>query len=110
MDLIQLAILVQQWADKHWWLAFWLCFWALCFAFGAVYSALGLANNLLKIVKMVLRSLLVLARGWPPEHLDADGDWKPASGTPGELYAIRNDLRTPEGKTIIERVYREVKA
>lgn len=24
-----------------------------------------------------LRTLKVLVRGWPPSHLDADGDWKP---------------------------------
>lgn len=23
------------------------------------------------------RTIKVLARGWPPAHLDADGDWKP---------------------------------
>lgn len=23
------------------------------------------------------RSINILARGWPPAHLDADGDWKP---------------------------------
>jgi hypothetical protein len=25
----------------------------------------------------ILRTVKVAVRGWPPEHLDADGDWKP---------------------------------
>ncbi len=29
-----------------------------------------------QITHRVLRTLLVIARGWPPPHLDADGDWK----------------------------------
>jgi hypothetical protein len=31
----------------------------------------------LKLGARVLRSINIAARGWPPEHLDADGDWKP---------------------------------
>lgn len=29
-----------------------------------------------QITHRVLRTILVVARGWPPPHLDADGDWK----------------------------------
>jgi hypothetical protein len=29
-----------------------------------------------QITHRILRTLLVIARGWPPPHLDADGDWK----------------------------------
>jgi hypothetical protein len=35
----------------------------------------------LKIIAHVyirtLRVLIVSVRGWPPDHLDTDGDWKP---------------------------------
>ena len=30
-----------------------------------------------RLINRVLRTIKVTARGWPPEHLDADGDWKP---------------------------------
>jgi len=29
-----------------------------------------------QITHRILRTILVVARGWPPPHLDADGDWK----------------------------------
>ena len=28
-----------------------------------------------------MRTILVSLRGWPPNHLDADGDWKPKEQT-----------------------------
>jgi len=34
-------------------------------------------NGIIKISSRFLRLLMILFRGWPPEHLDADGDWKP---------------------------------
>lgn len=35
------------------------------------------AGVLFKIANRILRTINVAVRGWPPEHLDADGDWKP---------------------------------
>lgn len=34
-------------------------------------------NGLVQINARVYRMIMVLFRGWPPNHLDADGDWKP---------------------------------
>lgn len=34
-------------------------------------------NLILRVWVKLLRSLNVLFRGWPPAHLDADGDFKP---------------------------------
>lgn len=34
------------------------------------------AEILLKISSRFFRLLLVAVRGWPPPHLDADGDWR----------------------------------
>lgn len=51
------------WANEHWFLTFLL-----------VYCAMYVPLNALT---RTYRVILVLARGWPPEHLDADGDWKP---------------------------------
>lgn len=30
-----------------------------------------------RIINRCIRHLNIRAKGWPPEHLDADGDWKP---------------------------------
>lgn len=30
-------------------------------------------------VKLLLRTIKVAIRGWPPAHLDADGDFKPVN-------------------------------
>lgn len=32
---------------------------------------------ILLIISRLYRTTMVCARGWPPPHLDADGDWKP---------------------------------
>lgn len=34
-------------------------------------------NGIIRIWRSWLRARMVLKHGWPPEHLDADGDWKP---------------------------------
>jgi len=41
---------------------------------GSAYFAV---NGLLKMWSRFLRMLMVRKHGWPPSHLDADGDWKP---------------------------------
>lgn len=41
------------------------------------FAILVLAECALKLCSRILRSINVAVRGWPPEHLDADGDWKP---------------------------------
>jgi hypothetical protein len=45
----------------------WLSFFAVIF----------LAQCAATVCSRVLRSINVAVRGWPPSHLDADGDWKP---------------------------------
>lgn len=34
-------------------------------------------NCIIKIYGRTMRCLMVRKHGWPPSHLDADGDWKP---------------------------------
>jgi len=36
-----------------------------------------LTNGIIRIWSRFMRMLMVRKHGWPPEHLDADGDWKP---------------------------------
>ena len=40
---------------------------------GAAYF---LVNGLLRIWTRLMRMIMVSKHGWPPSHLDADGDWK----------------------------------
>lgn len=36
-----------------------------------------LINGCLKFWSRFMRMMMVRKSGWPPEHLDADGDWPP---------------------------------
>lgn len=36
-----------------------------------------LLTRLFIVVNRFFRMTMVSIRGWPPSHLDADGDWKP---------------------------------
>jgi hypothetical protein len=40
---------------------------------GAAYFVV---NGLTRLWTKFMRMLMVRKHGWPPEHLDADGDWK----------------------------------
>lgn len=96
---LQTQILIQQWATEHWWMAFWLVFWALLFAYGAFAMAYRLG-------RMTWRSIVVLCRGWPPAHLDADGDWKTEPARP----PLASETVTAIGdRSVTERIYREEK-
>jgi hypothetical protein len=44
---------------------------AALLAIGAVCS------TVFRIVNRFLRHLNISMHGWPPSHIDADGDWKP---------------------------------
>lgn len=64
----------------QWWTAFsgangWKAFFLAAWSVAILSMCVG---NVLRIVSLVLRAVMVLLRGWPPVHLDADGDWKPA--------------------------------
>ena len=53
------------------WCALWL-FWGI----------VPIATVAASLITRLYRAVMVSARGWPPEHLDADGDWRPADETP----------------------------
>jgi len=57
-----------QFWNAHPFLA-WCALWLLWGVVSLVQLAVNLVNRLLRTVK-------VLARGWPPEGLDADGDFR----------------------------------
>lgn len=39
-------------------------------------GAYFLVNGLLRAWSRLMRTLMVRKHGWPPSHLDADGDWE----------------------------------
>ncbi len=54
---------------------FWIfCGFFLIFALSIHYTA----NGILRLISRTFRTIMVLSRGWPPSHLDADGDFKDA--------------------------------
>ena len=62
---------MSAWAEHHPWMT--------CVLAGlAILLASNLLNNILAVLPgRVLRSRNIKHAGWPPAHLDADGDWKP---------------------------------
>lgn len=55
----------------------WMGFTLLLFA---LWLVAALAEQFMNVARSVwirfTRTVMVLCRGWPPAHLDADGDWK----------------------------------
>lgn len=51
------------------WCALWLAWLPLLLPFAALNVTFRLVNRLLRTIK-------VACRGWPPEHLDADGNFR----------------------------------
>lgn len=53
---------------EHWFLAFLLALLAI------EWSG--------RLAGRFLRTFLICVRGWPPDHIDADGDWRPGEDEP----------------------------
>jgi len=51
------------------------------FALGvlAAFVTGGALNFVFRIINRLLRTIKVCIRGWPPAHIDADGDFKPTA-------------------------------
>lgn len=45
--------------------------------FLAVFFVLPILSLPFKLINRLIRHCNIRAKGWPPSHLDADGDWKP---------------------------------
>lgn len=105
MDHLDAAILVQQWASEHVFAASLLVMLCIIVFTLALEDLLNVA---LCAWTRALRAIKVCARGWPPEHLDADGDWKPApkSEEPGELTKTDRVI-DGKGYTWEHRLYRK---
>lgn len=68
MENVFLALI--EWGKEHYWFFGWTLFWG-------VLASLGLIKILIfSLPNRILRTIKVCKAGWPPIHLDADGDWK----------------------------------
>lgn len=65
-------------AGEHWFLTF--C--AIWLVWGVFWIAALLIGTAKSLIIRAYRLVAVLLRGWPPAHLDADGDWKPEPKPP----------------------------
>lgn len=50
---------------------------AMAHPFVTFFMVWVIAQTILTIYSRSMRAVMVSKNGWPPEHLDADGDWKP---------------------------------
>jgi hypothetical protein len=51
-------------------------FWTFCGSYLLISMILYfLVNGIFRIFNRFYRMIMVLFKGWPPSHLDADGDW-----------------------------------
>lgn len=66
-------------AGEHWFLT-WCALWLV---WGLVWLAGTAMLVSFRAINRVLRTIMVAIRGWPPAHLDADGDWPPAASKEG---------------------------
>jgi hypothetical protein len=73
MDQVLLAFI--EWGTEHWWFFGWIAFWSILTLLGGIFGTMRLVFFVLP--NRILRTIKVASRGWPPAHLDADGDWKP---------------------------------
>ncbi len=53
---------------------FWIFVGSYCLIGMILYF---LVNGVIKTASRFFRMIMVSIHGWPPNHLDADGDWKP---------------------------------
>jgi len=55
--------------------------WGIDSPYLAFFAIIIVVPAILRCVSFVVnrtyRCVMVSLRGWPPQHLDADGDWKP---------------------------------
>lgn len=63
------------WTDNHGFLA-WCALWLV---WGVVWLVAVAFEIGFRLLNRIMRTIRVCARGWPPAHLDADGDWRPQS-------------------------------
>lgn len=70
MDATNFYAFALTFAAQHYFLI-WCALWLL-------WPVVTLPHMAVALITRTYRMIMVALRGWPPAHLDADGDWKPA--------------------------------
>jgi hypothetical protein len=73
--MIDVILAYVGWGAQHWILFGWTAFWAILVVLTGCFTLARVVFFVLP--NRILRTVKILARGWPPPHLDADGDWRP---------------------------------
>lgn len=63
---------ILNWIGVHWVIGTFLA-WMLIW--GVSWVIIVALEVFLKVSNRILRSINIALRGWPPEHVDADGDF-----------------------------------
>lgn len=69
MDATNFYAFALSFAAEHWFLA-WCMLWLL-------WPVVTLPSLAFRLINRTYRVINIAIRGWPPAHLDADGDWRP---------------------------------
>lgn len=92
---------LYAWTDNHGFLA-WCALWLV---WGFIALAMAAFDVSFRLLNRILRTIKVCVRGWPPAHLDADGDFKPTTKgkavmpeVTGTSEAAANDKHTQTGR------------
>lgn len=64
-----------EWGKVHWWFFGWTVFWSLLLTVAMVLSIIR--SFFCFLPNRILRSRNLKHNGWPPSHLDGDGDFRP---------------------------------
>lgn len=67
--------LILNFASEH----FFLTWCALWLAWAPFLLVVIVLNFTCGIIIRTYRVIVITLRGWPPAHVDADGDWRPVS-------------------------------
>lgn len=72
MKEVLLALIA--WGGEHWILFGWTLFWSAII----LSASFGMFIRAIYYIPMrMIRGSIIKRQGWPPQHLDADGDWRP---------------------------------
>lgn len=69
MDTLTFYAFALAFASEHYFLT-WCLLWLL-------WPIVTLPSLAFRLINRTYRVINIAIRGWPPAHVDADGDWKP---------------------------------
>lgn len=70
----QVLLSYIAWGGDNPWFFGWTAFWSIIILLAGVSHTVKLV--VFTLPNRILRTIHIAQHGWPPEHLDADGDWR----------------------------------